>query len=392
NAGSAPIPTPGRSPPAISASSSSTPPPPGPRETVPPPPVPPRCPRSRRPPTLPTTPTPAPDPTFFDDVVDVVADKYGWDLDAEVRVWPIDAERSLVGAVQRYELRARAGGAAVALARASDGAVDWSRPDAPVVEEVVGLDGVEFVAGDDTLGFGSGIRDLAMVGPFELVVCDGAGRGLAELQLPSVRTPPPESLIAEPKQSQSSLCLQAGERKGIGEAGTKPNQSFRMTSFWSQIDMRPILPKSAPPVHSIIPTALQRGLQGRRSPSEHHRCPVSSVLEHHWVEEGEAILWPRSSRKIVSLTPNCKIFGIKEGRLRPVEKRFFSTQYMHLLILQLSRSDLLCFGLNLQGPELHSMALLCQTPSNLLKPTCLSGSLAPLAICMLDSSSSEDTS
>ncbi|KAF7088735.1 hypothetical protein CFC21_091809 [Triticum aestivum] len=297
NAGSAPIPTPGRSPPAISASSSSTPPPPGPRETVPPPPVPPLCPRSRRPPTLPPTPTPAPDPTFFDDVVDVVADKYGWDLDAEVRVWPIDAERSLVGAVQRYELRARAGGAAVALARASDGAVDWSRPDAPVVEEVVGLDGVEFVAGDDTLGFGSGIRDLAMVGPFELVVCDGAGRGLAELQLPSVRTPPPESLIAEPKQSQSSLCLQAGERKGIGEAGTKPNQSFRMTSFWSQIDMRPILPKSAPPVHSIIPTALQRGLQGRRSPSEHHRCPVSSVLEHHWVEEGEAILWPRSSRR-----------------------------------------------------------------------------------------------
>ncbi|XP_044318330.1 uncharacterized protein [Triticum aestivum] len=235
------------SPPAISASSSSTPAPPGPRETVPPPPVPPRSPRSRPPPTPPPTPTPTPDPTFFDDVVDVVANKYGWDLDAEVRVWPLDAEDALVGAVQRYEFRARAGGATVALAWASDGAVDWSRPDAPVVEEVVGLDGVEFVAGDDTLRFGFGVEG-------------------------------PESLIAEPKQSKSSLCLQAGERKGIGEAGAKPNQSFRMTSFWSQIDMRPILlPNSAPPVHNIIPTALQRGLQGRRSPCEHHRPPTGEI-------------------------------------------------------------------------------------------------------------------
>ena len=42
--------------------------------------------------------------------------------------------------------------------------------------------------------------------------------------------------------------------------------------------------------------------------------------------------------------PNCKIFRIKKGRLRPVEKRFFSTQYMHLLILQLSRLDSLKYS------------------------------------------------
>lgn len=129
---------------------------------------------------------PAPDPTFFDDVIDAVADKYGWDPDAEVRVWPLDAEGALVGAVQRYEFRARAGGALSALARSSDEAVDWSRPDAPAVKEVVGPDGVDFVAGDGAIGFGSGVRDLDLFGPFELVVSDGAGGGLAELQLPSL--------------------------------------------------------------------------------------------------------------------------------------------------------------------------------------------------------------
>ncbi|XBI65315.1 hypothetical protein VPH35_045194 [Triticum aestivum] len=77
-------------------------------------------------------------------------------------------------------------GPVVALARASDGVVDWSLLDAPVVEEVVGPNGVDFVTGDGDLAFGSGIRVRDMVGPFELVVCDGAGRGRAELQLPSV--------------------------------------------------------------------------------------------------------------------------------------------------------------------------------------------------------------
>ncbi|XP_044341094.1 uncharacterized protein [Triticum aestivum] len=76
-------------------------------------------------------------------------------------------------------------GPVVALARASDGVVDWSLLDAPVVEEVVGPNGVDFVTGDGDLAFGSGIRVRDMVGPFELVVCDGAGRGRAELQLPS---------------------------------------------------------------------------------------------------------------------------------------------------------------------------------------------------------------
>ena len=56
----------------------------------------------------------------------------------------------------------------------------------PTVEEVVGTDGVEFVAGDDALAFDSGVTDLNMAGPFELVVSDGTGEGLAELQLLSV--------------------------------------------------------------------------------------------------------------------------------------------------------------------------------------------------------------
>ncbi|EMS60720.1 hypothetical protein TRIUR3_21400 [Triticum urartu] len=68
----------------------------------------------------------------------------------------------------------------------TDGAVDWGRSDAPPVEEVVGPDGVDFVAGDDALAFGSGVTDLNMVGPLELVVSNGAGEGLAELELLSV--------------------------------------------------------------------------------------------------------------------------------------------------------------------------------------------------------------
>lgn len=48
--------------------------------------------------------------------------------------------------------------------------------------------------------------------------------------------------------------------------------------------------------------------------------------------------------KIVSFTPNCKIFRIKNERLRQVEKRFFTTQYMHLLILQLARLDSLKYS------------------------------------------------
>ena len=47
-------------------------------------------------------------------------------------------------------------------------------------------DGVDFVAGDGALAFGTGVRDMDIVGPFELVVCDGVGGGLVELQLPSV--------------------------------------------------------------------------------------------------------------------------------------------------------------------------------------------------------------
>ena len=70
--------------------------------------------------------------------------------------------------------------------RCNKRAVDWSRPDAPAVEEVVGPDGVDFVAGDDALAFGSGVTDLNMVGPLELVVSNGAGEGLAELELLSV--------------------------------------------------------------------------------------------------------------------------------------------------------------------------------------------------------------
>ncbi|EMS50448.1 hypothetical protein TRIUR3_25175 [Triticum urartu] len=59
-------------------------------------------------------PVPAPYPTFFDDVVDAIVDKYGWDPDTEVRVWLLDAKGALVDAVQCYRLetprRPRGGG------------------------------------------------------------------------------------------------------------------------------------------------------------------------------------------------------------------------------------------------------------------------------------------
>jgi hypothetical protein len=38
----------------------------------------------------------APEPTFLEEVIDAVSEKYDWDPDAEVRVWPLDA-----GAVRR---------------------------------------------------------------------------------------------------------------------------------------------------------------------------------------------------------------------------------------------------------------------------------------------------
>jgi hypothetical protein len=61
--------------------------------------------------------------------------------------------------------------------------VEWSRPAEPAVEEVAGPDGIDVVAGDGALEFGSGVRDLDLVGPFQVAVADG---DLGELQLPSV--------------------------------------------------------------------------------------------------------------------------------------------------------------------------------------------------------------
>ncbi|CAM0876403.1 unnamed protein product [Alopecurus aequalis] len=128
-------------------------------------------------------PVPTPDPTFLQEVIDSLTDKYNWDPDAEVRVWPLDADGALVAAVQRYEFSARSGDL-VGEARVSDDSVDWSRPSEPAVEEVAGPDGIDVVAGDGALGFGSGVRDLDLVGPFVATVADG---GLGELQLPSLK-------------------------------------------------------------------------------------------------------------------------------------------------------------------------------------------------------------
>jgi hypothetical protein len=129
-------------------------------------------------------PIPTPDPTFLQDLIDSLTAKYRWDPDAEVRVWPLDADAALVGAVQRYEFRARAGDS-VGAARVSDETVHWSRPPStsPAVEEVSGPDGIDVVPGPGALRFGGGVRDLDLVGPFQVAVADA---GLAELRLPSV--------------------------------------------------------------------------------------------------------------------------------------------------------------------------------------------------------------
>ncbi|WVZ59976.1 hypothetical protein U9M48_010054, partial [Paspalum notatum var. saurae] len=126
---------------------------------------------------------PAPEPTFLEDI-DTVSEKYDWDPDAEVRVWPLYADTVRVGAVQRYEFRARAGGV-VALARFADEAVEWRHPAAPAVEEVDGPDGIDFVPGDGAFGFGPGVRDVDLVGPVELKLAGNEEGGLVDLQLPS---------------------------------------------------------------------------------------------------------------------------------------------------------------------------------------------------------------
>ncbi|KAL6637924.1 hypothetical protein ACP70R_025496 [Stipagrostis hirtigluma subsp. patula] len=127
---------------------------------------------------------PAPEPTFLEEIIDAVSEKYDWDPDAEVRVWPLDADAVRVGAVQRYEFRARAGGA-VALARLADEVVEWRRPDAPAVEEVDGPDGIDVVPGDGAFEFSPGVRDVELVGPVELRLSGGEDGGLVELQFPS---------------------------------------------------------------------------------------------------------------------------------------------------------------------------------------------------------------
>uniref|UniRef100_A0A453P9Q6 Uncharacterized protein n=3 Tax=Aegilops tauschii subsp. strangulata TaxID=200361 RepID=A0A453P9Q6_AEGTS len=45
----------------------------------------------------------------------------------------------------------------------------FSRPSSPT-DQMIGPDGVDFVAGDGALAFGSGVKDLNMVGSFELVL------------------------------------------------------------------------------------------------------------------------------------------------------------------------------------------------------------------------------
>jgi len=127
---------------------------------------------------------PAPEPTFLEEVIDAISEKYDWDPDAEVRVWPLDTDAVRVGAVQRYEFRAWGGGVA-ALARFSDEAVEWRRPTSPAVEEVDGPDGIDVVPGDGAFGFSSGVRDVELVGPVELKLAGNEDGGLVELQLPS---------------------------------------------------------------------------------------------------------------------------------------------------------------------------------------------------------------
>jgi hypothetical protein len=125
------------------------------------------------------------EPTFLEEVVDAVSEKYDWDPDADVRVWPLDPDTVRVGALQRYEFRARAGGAA-ALIRFADEAVEWRQPAAPAVEEVDGPDGIDVVPSDGPVGFEHGVRDVDLVGPVEVRIAGGEDGGLVELQLPSV--------------------------------------------------------------------------------------------------------------------------------------------------------------------------------------------------------------
>ncbi|KAK3149239.1 hypothetical protein QOZ80_3AG0214770 [Eleusine coracana subsp. coracana] len=127
---------------------------------------------------------PAPEPTFLEEVVDAVSEKYDWDPDADVRVWPLDLDSVRVGAMQRYEFRARAGGSA-AVARFPDEAVEWRHPAAPAVEEVDGPDGIDVIPADGALGFEHGVRDMELVGPVEVRIACGEDGGVVELQLPS---------------------------------------------------------------------------------------------------------------------------------------------------------------------------------------------------------------
>ncbi|KAG8098301.1 hypothetical protein GUJ93_ZPchr0013g37636 [Zizania palustris] len=126
-----------------------------------------------------------PEPTFLEEVIDAVSEKYSWDPHAEVRVWPLDADTARIGAVQRYEFRARAG-SATALARLSDESVEWRRPTSPALEEVDGPDGLDIVPGEGFLGFHPGVRDVDLVGPVEMRIASGEDGGSIELQLPLV--------------------------------------------------------------------------------------------------------------------------------------------------------------------------------------------------------------
>lgn len=84
------------------------------------------------------------------------------------------------------------------------------------------------------------------------------------------------------------MCLHAGEREegwGGGGLATSANRNDEFTE--PNIDMHLVLLlKPAPPEHSVIPAALQRGLQGRRSLSEHHRIPPVPKVPEAKQEEG----------------------------------------------------------------------------------------------------------
>ncbi|TVU44859.1 hypothetical protein EJB05_04320 [Eragrostis curvula] len=121
------------------------------------------------------------EPTFLEEVVDAVSEKYDWDPDADVRVWPLDLDAVRIGAMRRYEFRARAGGVAV-VARFLDEEVEWRRSAAPAVEEVDVPDGIDVVPGDGAFEFEHGVRDVELVGPVELRFAGGEDGELVELQ------------------------------------------------------------------------------------------------------------------------------------------------------------------------------------------------------------------